>query len=74
MPGPGLTAAALKRAVAAVQNPARAGFSERFFRTGPGEYGEGGRFPGLTVPERRRIAKTVRDLGLPELQECMAGK
>ncbi len=38
------------------KNPTRANDVARFFKTGPGEYGEGDRFLGLTVPQIRNIA------------------
>lgn len=38
-------------------DPEKAIFYPKFFKTGPGEYGEGDRFMGVTVPNQRRIAK-----------------
>lgn len=56
------TLAALRAELHALGDPVRATHSLRFFKTGPGQYGEGDKFLGLTVPEMRRIARKYRDL------------
>ena len=52
-------------------NPDRAHISQRFFKTGPGEYGEGDRFVGLTVPQVRKLAKQYRQLSLTETKRLL---
>ena len=43
-------------------DPERARVSRSFFKTGPGQYGEGDLFVGLTVPQVRALAKEVHPL------------
>ena len=45
--------------------------SQRFFKTGPGEYGEGDRFRGIRVPVLRKLAKAHQDLTLAEATELL---
>ncbi len=49
----------------------RAASSSWFFKTGPGQYGKGDVFMGVTVPEQRAIAKEFRDLPLPEIEALL---
>jgi 3-methyladenine DNA glycosylase AlkD len=51
--------AALRRAA----EPARIGILSSFFKTSPGEYGEGDRFLGVAVPNTRRVLRDARELG-----------
>lgn len=42
-----------------------------FFKTGAGEYGEGDRFLGVTVPETRSIARRFLSLPLTEVKKLL---
>ena len=61
------TAAELMDALAAAGDPTKASGLSRFFKTGPGQYGEGDVFLGLTVPATRKIVRGFRDLPLSEV-------
>ena len=65
------SAAAVRDELRAVADPEKAAFYPRFFRTAPGEYGEGDRFLGVTVPKQRRIAKRCRALPLRSVQALL---
>ena len=45
---------------------------ERFFKTGPGQYGAGDVFWGLSVPQSRIIAKKYQNLSLVEVKKLLA--
>jgi hypothetical protein len=46
---------ALRNRLAELADPEKARHAQRFFKTGPGEYGEGDRFLGIRVPEIRKL-------------------
>ncbi len=47
----------------------------RFFKTGPGQYGEGDKFLGIKVPVTRAVVKECwRGVGFPELEACVASE
>ena len=43
----------------------------KFFKAGKGEYGEGDRFLGVTVPNIRAIAKLHKDISIEEIRELI---
>jgi len=53
-------------------SPEQAKILQSFFKTGPGQYGEGDIFWGLKVPTSRQIAKQFSDLSLAELSELIS--
>ena len=60
--GAGRALSAIRSKLARRGDGDRAKLLRRFFKTGPGEYGEGDRFLGVTVPEVRKLAKEHKDL------------
>jgi 3-methyladenine DNA glycosylase AlkD len=66
-----MTAGNIEQAVKRGGSKARAQVSARFFKTGPGEYGAGDTFSGLTVPACRVIAKQHRELKLSEIKKLL---
>ena len=50
--------AGIRADVEKASNPVDASFLQRFFKTGPGEYGEGDLFRGIRVPALRALVKT----------------
>ena len=65
------TARDVQDALAAVASRERATGAARFFKTGPGEYGEGDVFLGVTVPATRVVVKRFRDLPLTEVDTLL---
>jgi 3-methyladenine DNA glycosylase AlkD len=66
-----MTGQDLRNRLLALGDPARAEASARFFKTGPGESGEGLRFLGLDAATSRGLAKEFRTLSLGELETSL---
>jgi len=49
-----------------LRKPEKAAFFPRFFKTGPGQYGEGDQFIGVVVPDIRKVSKAFRTLSEKE--------
>jgi len=63
---------AIERELRALADPKRAAVSRRFFKTGPGEYGEGDRFLGIPVPAVRALVARHKDIALRELDTLLS--
>lgn len=66
------TLAAIKAEIQNLAEPRRATVSLTFFKTGPGQYGEGDKFLGLTVPQMRSLARKYRALDHDSALELLA--
>lgn len=73
-PAAALTLKALQVDFRAQANPERARTFKRFFRSGPGEYGEGDVFLGLTVPQTRLAARQCKGASLTVMTGLLASK
>jgi 3-methyladenine DNA glycosylase AlkD len=59
---PAPTLKTLRKELYALADPVDASFLQRFFKTGPGEYGAGDKFLGLRVPALRRLVSEYSEL------------
>lgn len=64
----------LKKELKRKASSKRAKILKRFFKTGPGEYGEGDIFLGLKVGDSREIAKKYQNLSLKETEKLLHSK
>ena len=62
-----MTAQAIQKRLKALGSNEIAATSQRFFKTGPGEYGEGDKFIGIRVPVLRKLTKDYLDLPIKEI-------
>jgi 3-methyladenine DNA glycosylase AlkD len=58
----------IQRRLKKIGNSEHAAISQRFFKTGPDEYGEGDIFIGIRVPVLRKLVKEFKDLPTREVE------
>lgn len=61
-----MTAGEIRSTLHKLRNKRKAKVLQGFFKTGPGEYGEGDVFLGIPVPVLRKLARQFQDLPLRE--------
>lgn len=66
-----MTAEDLIQRLKSLGNSAFAEQSQRFFKTGPGQYGEGDVFLGIRVPVIRKEIQSFPDLSLTEIRKLL---
>jgi 3-methyladenine DNA glycosylase AlkD len=62
---------AARRDIRKAASSVRAKINRWFFKTGPGDYGEGDRFLGVSVPSLRTIARKYHNLPLGDVQTLL---
>jgi 3-methyladenine DNA glycosylase AlkD len=66
-----VSAKEVRKKLKAIASPEVAKSAARFFKTGPGEYGEGDVFIGIKVPTLRTLAREFRTLPLEEIESLL---
>jgi 3-methyladenine DNA glycosylase AlkD len=61
----------IRKELQRLADPEKAAILQRFFKTGPGQYGEGDTFIGVMVPQSRQVAKRFNDLALEEIRDLL---
>ncbi|MEA4841057.1 MAG: DNA alkylation repair protein [Bacteroidales bacterium] len=66
-----MTATNFRQELKSLSNPNQAFELQRFFKTGPGQYGEGDIFWGIKVPLTRDVVKKYRKMPLNEISQLI---
>ena len=66
-----MTAENIKKRLRKLANKDHAAISQRFFKTGPGEYGAGDIFLGIKVPVLRKLAKEYIDISPKDVKKLL---
>lgn len=66
-----MTAEDARTKLKSLASPEAAKAATRFFKTGPGQYGEGDTFIGISVPALRTVSRSFQALPLDEIQSLL---
>jgi 3-methyladenine DNA glycosylase AlkD len=66
-----MTVKKIQRKLQQLGSRKRAKVSQRFFKTGPGEYGEGDVFIGVRVPDLRKLVKKYKNIAIKETGQLL---
>lgn len=66
-----MSASAIHRQMKGLANPSRAAGVSRFFKSAPGQYGDGDRFLGIRVPMLRKLAAKYQAVSLRGLSRLL---
>ena len=66
-----MKAAHVRKELKSMADPDKAAILQRFFKTGPGQYGEGDIFIGVMVPQSRQVTKKFSQLPLGEVRTLL---
>lgn len=66
-----MKAADVRKELKCMADPEKAAMLQRFFKTGPSQYGEGDIFIGVMVPQSRQVAKKFCHLPLGEVRTLL---
>jgi 3-methyladenine DNA glycosylase AlkD len=66
-----MKAADVRKELKSMADPEKAAIMQRFFKTGPSQYGEGDIFIGVMVPQSRLVAKKFNQLPVGEVRTLL---
>ena len=69
-----MSASKARKALKNLADPVKATHALHFFKTGKGEYGEGDKFIGVTMPMLRKLAKNFIHLNITQLEILLHSK
>jgi len=67
-----MTVRKIRRKLQQLGSKDKAKVLQKFFKTGPGEYGEGDVFIGIRVPDLRRLVKEYQDITIKEVVQLLS--